>query len=79
MIMKFQATYTDLFCGEFNYSRCKRVDFELPDNATDIQIVRKAKYLLGISGLKANSQGYSTGESIVRFFGGTGMIIEWGE
>ena len=50
--MKFQAELTDLFCGEANYLWCRRAEFDLPDDATDRQIVVKAKSELGLTGLR---------------------------
>lgn len=50
--MIYQAEYTDLFCGEANYSWCHRAEFTLPDNASDLAIVRRAKAELGLSGTR---------------------------
>jgi hypothetical protein len=50
--MKFQAELTDLFCGQANYSWCHRVEFTLPDSASDRSIVREAKRQLGLSGMR---------------------------
>ena len=50
--MKFHAEFTDTMGGEANYSWVRRADFELPDNASDLAIVRRAKGELGITGLR---------------------------
>ena len=48
--MTFTAEYTDTFGGEANYSWVHRVSFEMPDNASQAAIMRRAKRELGISG-----------------------------
>ena len=50
--MKFNCEYTDTFGGEANYSWVRRASIELPDNATDRQIVRAGKAALGLTGVK---------------------------
>lgn len=50
--MKFRAELTDLFCGEANYSWVRRVEFELPDDATDRQVITRGKAELGLTGLR---------------------------
>ena len=50
--MKFTAELTDLFCGEANYGWVNRAEFTLPDSASDLAIVRKAKAELGLSGTR---------------------------
>lgn len=43
--MKLNIEVTDTFGGEANYSWVRRFTAELPDNATQRQIVRKAKHM----------------------------------
>ena len=50
--MKFTAELTDLFCGEANYAWARRAEFTLPDSASNLAIVRKAKAELGLSGAR---------------------------
>ena len=50
--MKYTAELTDLFCGEANYSWVHRAEFTLPDSASDLAIVRRAKTELGLSGVR---------------------------
>lgn len=50
--MKFQAELTDTMGGEANYSWVRRAEFSLPDNASDLAVVRRAKAELGITGLR---------------------------
>lgn len=49
---KYSVEHTDTFCGEANYSWCTRETIELPDDASDLAIVRKAKRAIGLSGVK---------------------------
>ena len=46
--MKYLVEYTDLFCGDANYSWARRATIDAPDNATDAGLIRKAKQALGI-------------------------------
>ena len=48
--MIFEATYTDTFGGETNFSRVRRATFDAPDTATDSLLIRRAKNALGITG-----------------------------
>ena len=50
--MMAHVEYTDLFCGEANYAWVKRFDFDCT-GMTDLQIIRRAKSELGISGKRA--------------------------
>ena len=49
--VKWQAEYTDTFGGEANYAWVNRVEFELPESASDLAVVRKAKALIGLNGV----------------------------
>lgn len=42
--------HTDTFAGEANYGWVNRQTFEMPEDATQRQIVRKAKELIGETG-----------------------------
>ena len=48
-----QIELTDTFCGEANYSWVKRHEFET-DGLTDNQIIRKARKLIGLDGVRTN-------------------------
>ena len=62
--MKFEAEYTDTFGGEANYAWVKRVEFELPECASDLAVVRKAKTLLGLGGLRCRKDCLSGDDTI---------------
>ena len=48
--MIWQLELTDTFGGQANYSWCRRYLLELPDTATDRQIITTAKRVLGLTG-----------------------------
>jgi len=62
-----KVEYTDTFAGEANYCRVCRVEFDC-EGMSDFAIVRKAKDLLGISGLKANRNSFDDGDMLARYF-----------
>ena len=51
-MVKWEAEYTDTFGGEANYSWVTRKEFELPESASDLAVVRKAKALLGLENVR---------------------------
>ena len=61
-IMKWRAEYTDTFGGEANYDWVKRVEFELPESASGLAAVRKAKALLGLENVSCKRE--KMGETI---------------
>lgn len=67
--------YTDTFCGESNYSWVIRKAF-ICEGMTDIQIVRKAKALLWISGKRADyRRSWNSSDMIAQYFPSTVMFI----
>ena len=68
--------YTDLFGGDANYSWVKRFDFDAT-NMTDLQIIRRAKSKLGISGNRAI---HSINQcELARYFDSTVLFITFSE
>lgn len=59
----FKAEHTDTFGGEANYSWVRRSRFEAPDSITDRELVRLAKRLLGLTGVRCHRETW--GETIV--------------
>ena len=68
--------YTDLFCGEANYAWVKRFDFDCTD-MTDLQVIRRAKKHLGISGKRAK-HGWDS-EYLARYFASTVLFVSFSE
>ena len=62
-----KVEYTDTFGGEPNYCQVRRVEFDC-ECMSDLAIVRKAKNLIGISGLKANRSSFDAGDMMARYF-----------
>ena len=58
MLHKYTVELTDTFAGEANYSWVRRITFWMPENHTDLQLVRRAKKLLGINGVRTKTQNY---------------------
>ena len=50
--MKCNVEVTDTFGGESNYSWVRRYTFEMPDGASDLAIMRRAKREAGYSGVR---------------------------
>lgn len=50
-VMVFNYEYTDTFGGDANYSWCKRGKISLPDDISDLSLVRKVKKELDLSGI----------------------------
>lgn len=49
--MKYRVEYTDTFGGEANYSWCKRATLDLPNDASNRMLVRKAKAAIDLTGI----------------------------
>ena len=74
--MRAYIEYTDLCCGEANYSWVKHFDFDCTD-MTDLQIIRRAKKQLGISGNRAL---HSINQSdLARYFDTTVLFVSFSE
>ena len=61
-MMKVTVTQTDTFGGEANYSWANRYEFAINSEASQRNIVRKAKFLAGMTGVKADT--YDYGDSL---------------
>lgn len=60
--MKYNVELTDTFAGEANYCWVKRASFEAPADARNATLMRKAKALVGMSGVRGVTT--STGDDI---------------
>lgn len=60
-LIKLSCEYTDTFGGEANYSWVRRVDIEVPENSSRLQIVRAGKKALGLTGVRCRT--YDHGDS----------------
>jgi len=63
-MMKVVVTQTDTFGGEANYAWANRYEFAINQNASQRNIIRKAKALAGMTGVKADTYDYDTGLTI---------------
>lgn len=56
--MNANIVMTDTFSGEANYSWKREHDIKMGDNSSDLSIIRKAKKLLNVSGIKCKKYVY---------------------
>ena len=71
--------YTDTFAGESNYSWVVRKAF-ICEGMSDLQIVRKAKKLLCISGKRADyRRSWNDSDMIAQYFPCTVMFITFAD
>ena len=62
MQSNIQIEYTDTFCGETNYSWVKRFELTVPEELSDKTIMRIAKELCGLAGVRG--QWYECSDSL---------------
>lgn len=54
----YDVEYTDTFGGEANYSWVRREEIKAPENASDRLIMRRAKAVMGLSGVRGESHSF---------------------
>lgn len=54
----YNVELTDTFGGEANYSWCRRYALTLPQDSSDVQVMRAAKRACGLSGMPGVSSNY---------------------
>lgn len=57
-MITFTAEYTDTFAGEANYAWVRRAKFTMPDEASDLAVVRRAKRELDLTGVPCVRDGH---------------------
>ena len=67
-----RAELTDTMGGEANYSWARRAELQLPDDASDLAIVRAAKAALGLSGVRCRREQW--GETIALYPYGSATV-----
>ena len=60
--MKIRIEVTDLFCGEANYSWKREYELDLPENISNLCLMRRVKKEVGWNGVK--SKVYNSGDCI---------------
>lgn len=63
-MMKVSVTQTDTFGGEANYGWVNFHQFVMHKSASQRNITRKAKAIVGMTGVKADTYDYDTGLTI---------------
>jgi hypothetical protein len=71
--MQVHFEHTDTFAGESNYSWVRRHTLDLPDNVSDLSLVRKAKAWAGLSGIKARVEKF--GDMIAIYPSGIAHVV----
>lgn len=61
-MMKVSVTHTDTFGGEANFGWVNRHEFAMHNEASQRSIVRRAKAMAGMTGVKADT--YDYGDSL---------------
>jgi hypothetical protein len=56
--LKINLELTDTFGGEANYSWVRRGSFTVPENASDLSIIRKAKKLMDMNGVACRKESF---------------------
>lgn len=65
--MKVYAELTDTFGGEANYSWVNHIELDIPDNLTDVGIVRRVKAAYGMTGARFGRRD-SMGDTIALWY-----------
>jgi len=73
--MNWSVELTDTFGGEANYSWCRRYLLELPDDASDRQVVTLAKKVLGLTGVRCRRFDYGEGFELRPYGSGTVAFV----
>ena len=60
--MTYNIEMTDTFAGEANYCWVKRATFDAPDNVSRLALVRRAKGLMGLNGVRCRT--YDHGDMV---------------
>lgn len=63
-MMKVVVTQTDTFGGEPNYGWANRYEFAMHKSASQRNVIRKAKALAGMTGVKADTYDYGDSYTI---------------
>lgn len=75
--VKAIVIYTDTLGGEPNFSWVTRKEFELFDGENDYSIMRKAKYLVGLNGVKGKKENIGDTIKFTPNKSNTAMFIEF--
>lgn len=63
-MVKVVVTQTDTFGGEPNYGWANRYEFAIHKQASQRNVIRKAKALAGMTGVKADTYDYGDGYTV---------------
>lgn len=69
----YSYTMTDTFGGEANYAWTRRGEIELPEEASDLALVRKVKRALGMEGVRCRKEDW--GETLALHPAGQCVVV----
>lgn len=75
MQSNIQIEYTDTFCGEANYLWVKRFELTVPEELSDKTLMRIAKELCGLAGVRGQWYDYPDSFKFVPANSNTVMFI----
>jgi hypothetical protein len=73
--MKYDIEYTDTFSGEANYSWVRRATIDVPDDASDLTLMRRAKAAIDLTGIRGTRVDFGDTISFVPYCSNTIMFI----
>ena len=75
----YQVEYTDTFGGEANYSWVRRASFTGPDDMPQREVMRKARALVGLTGVRGTFENQFECFALRPYGSCTVMFVTWRE
>lgn len=79
MSQYWMVEYTDTYGGEANYCWVRRIEICLPENASQLKIMRHAKAKMGLTGVKGRTFNYGDTYEFRPHGMATVMFVTWVE
>lgn len=73
----YKVEYTDTYNGEANYSWVRRAEFAAPPNCPNLTLIKRAKHLMGLEGLRGRTESLGYGLRYQPSNSGTVLFILW--
>jgi hypothetical protein len=77
--IRFDVEYTDTFGGEANYCWVRRATIEVPREASQALIMRRAKAAMGLSGDSGRTESEGDGYRFVPYHSCTVLFVTYRE
>ena len=78
-ILTYDVEYTDTFGGEANYSWVRRASFTGPDDMPQREVMRKARALVGLTGVRGTFENQYECFALRPYGSHTIMFVTWRE